>query len=221
MGKGFWIILIGVIALMIGSFVIFREDTSAPSGPVENPHEITAEDHTLGPDDAPLKLIKYSDFQCPHCEDADEVLRDIKEEFSDDLQLVYRHFHVTSPEQHSFDASRATVAAEKQDSFWEMHRMIFDHQSEWSQDPSARQTFTSYAEELNLDMEQYQEDFENAGPRVERDLNIAEQLGVSSTPTFYLNGEKVENLDTFDDLRNILKKELENKKEAEESETEQ
>lgn len=191
MSKGFMGILAIVVVVLIGIFFLTNEP-DAQSADVEEPLAITEDDHTQGPEDAPVTLIEYGDFQCPSCEQAHPIVKDILAEHGQDIRFVYRHFHVTSPRSTTFDASRTAVAAGQQDAFWKMHDLLFNRQSEWGQDPDAPDLFRQYAQELELNMEQFEQDFEAADQRVERDVSSAQQLGVSSTPTFYLNGEEVE-----------------------------
>jgi protein-disulfide isomerase len=98
-----------------------------------------------------------------------------------------------------------------------MHDLLFSRQDEWSGDPEARQLFAAYAEQLGLDIEQYRADFEDAADRVDEDVRIAEESGVQSTPTFYLNGKEIEDLESFENLRQHIEAELETSpKEAQE-----
>lgn len=206
MGKFFWIVLIGVIGIMMGAFFLLSEDTSAPSQSVDNPLQITEGDHIRGSEDAQITIIEYGDFQCPHCANAKPELDQILKDFSGDVRLIYRHFPITNIHPHARAAARASEAAAQQDDFWAMHDLLFSRQDEWSNDPNAQETFTNYAQQLGFDMEQYQTDFEAAGSKVDRDSQAAQQLGVQSTPTFYLNGEKVEG--STDDLRRRIEAEL-------------
>lgn len=197
MGKSFWIVVAGVIILMFGAFLFFREDANAPSQSQSggDPLKVTADDHIRGAEDASVTIIEYGDFQCPHCARAEPVLEDILNKNPDEVRLVYRHFPISSIHPHARDAARASEAAGRQDDFWAMHDLLFARQQEWSNDPKARDTFAGYAGQLGLDMEQYRSDFETAGDSVDSDLNTAKELGVQSTPAFFLNGEKVENTD--------------------------
>ncbi|MEX0748924.1 MAG: thioredoxin domain-containing protein [Candidatus Saccharimonadales bacterium] len=192
MGKGFWVALATVVIVMIGAVWLFGDNANAPAANVDEPHAITAEDHTRGPEDAALTLIEYSDFQCPACGGAEPLIQQMLAEYPDDVRLVYRHFPLTQIHAQAYDAARASEAAGRQDRFWEMHDLLFERQQNWSGDAQARTTFESYAEELGLDLEQYESDFAAVNSRVDRDTAIAQQLGVNSTPTFYLNGEALE-----------------------------
>ena len=207
MSKTFWIVVAVAVLALVGLFVATNEPGEQRES-VEEPLEITDEDHAIGDSDAPLELVKYSDFQCPSCAEADPIVKDILDEHGDDIHFVYRHFHVVQPQSTSHLASRATVAAENQDAFWEMHDVLFERQNDWAQEADAPNLINSYAEELGLDMEQFEADLEEAEGRVERDLDIAQQLGLFSTPTFFINGEQVE--ETFAELPQLVENELAN-----------
>ena len=193
MGKTFWILLVGVVAILVGAFLLVRDpsDNSSASGAVDNPLEVTDEDHTKGPEDAAVTLIEYGDFQCPHCASAEPELKQLRQDFQGELRFVYRHFPLTGTHPNARAAAKASEAAARQDDFWAMHDLLFARQQEWSSSRNARETFLGYAEQLGLDMKQYEKDFEAAGSEVDYDRRTGEQLDVGSTPTFFVNGEKV------------------------------
>ena len=190
MGKGFWIALVLILAIMIGGFLLL--DDSEPVAELENPHEIEAGvDHTIGSPDAPVTLVKYSDFQCSFCRDGAIVLEEVRDQFSEDeLQFVYRHSPFLT---HAFDAARASEAAARQGAFWEMHDALFINFDEWSDSTNARSIFEELAADIGLDVDQYNEDFTDVSSRVERDVQIRNQLEVTGTPTYFINGERIDN----------------------------
>ncbi|MEX0668778.1 MAG: thioredoxin domain-containing protein [Candidatus Saccharimonadales bacterium] len=190
MGKGFWAVLVLVVAVMISSIFIFGDRDSQPRETIENPHEITAEDHKIGSEeDTAITLVKYSDFQCPACQTGYSILPEVREHFGDDLLFVYRHSPFLPQ---AYDAARATEAAAEQGMFWEMHDTLFDNQASWSGNTNARSLFESYAEDLDMDVDQFRSDFQDAGSRVERDVAIRDQIDVIGTPTYFINGERLQ-----------------------------
>ena len=189
MGKGFWVALVAVLAVMIGAFIVL--DDSEPVEELDNPHEIVANvDHTIGSIDAPVTLVKYSDFQCPACQSSAVVLEEVRSQYSEDeLLFVYRHSPFLPQ---AFDAARASEAASEQGDFWGMHDLLFARLDDWSGSTNARSVFEGFAEELGLDVEQFSNDFAGTSSRVERDVAIRTQLGVQATPTYSINGEMLE-----------------------------
>lgn len=203
MGKSFWIVLVLVVGVLLGVFYFFGQGGDETTANLETPHEITAEDHIKGAEDGTVTLVEYGDFQCPACGNAYPLVKQLTEDYPEKLQVVYRHFPLPS-HAHAYDAARASEAAAEQGKFWEMHDVLFEKQEEWSQDPNARSVFEDYAQELQLDIDQYKNDFDNASGRVDRDKNIGSQLGVASTPTFYLDGEQLQNPRTYEEFAQII-----------------
>lgn len=206
MGKMFWVILVAVIAILLGVFVLLRDDSNSntASQTVEDPLDVTEEDHVRGPDDAAATLIEYGDFQCPHCANAEPMLQELRNDFPDELRLVYRHFPLSSTHPNARAAAKASEAAARQGDFWAMHDLLFARQQEWSSDTNAQDTFATYAEQLGFNMEQYRSDFEAAGSDVDYDRRAGEQLNVQSTPTFFLNGEKAEQNNLREQIQSII-----------------
>lgn len=216
MGKGFWVALVAVLVIMIGAFILL--DDSEPIEELDNPHEIVAGvDHTIGSPDAPVTLVKYSDFQCSFCRDGAVVLETVREQFSDDeVQFVYRHSPFLT---HAFDAARASEAAARQGAFWEMHDAIFASFDEWSSSTNARSIFENLAADIGLDVDQYNDDFPDVSSRVERDVQIRNQLDITGTPTYFLNGEQIPNPASVEGFIEVLENALAAAEEEESSDS--
>jgi protein-disulfide isomerase len=174
---------------------------------------LKADDHSKW---SPLKknlLIEYSDFQCPSCKNVHDILKTIEASNSADFSItkkvtfVYRYFPLSQIHDKANIAAYAAEAAGKQNKFWEMVDLLFNNQQTWetSNDPQ-KDYFLSYAKELKLDVNQFKKDSDSAEVknRVAEDLNDANQMGISSTPTFFLNGQKIE-VNSFDELKTMLK----------------
>lgn len=194
--------------LALGLLVIIvlaaRGSSSSPtpgnseSGDVPTAAQITEADHTKGgTQTAPATLIEYGDFQCPACAAYAEVVRGISDQFGNRLRVVYRHYPLTQIHPNATRAAYATEAAGMQNMFWEMHDLLFERQGQWSNLPAsaAEETFLNYAIELGLDGAQFKEDVESDAVRdkVAADTRSGNQLGVRGTPSFYLNGVKIDN----------------------------
>ncbi|KKP61358.1 MAG: DSBA oxidoreductase [Candidatus Roizmanbacteria bacterium GW2011_GWA2_34_18] len=159
-------------------------------------------------------LIEYSDFQCPACKNAHNILKTIEASGSADFSItekvtfVYRHFPLFQIHDKANAAAYAAEAAGKQDKFWEMGDLLFDNQQAWekSNDPQ-KEYFLNYAKELQLDVDRFKKDSDSSEVknRVAEDLKDADQMGINSTPTFFLNGQKV-NVNSFDEFKVMLKK---------------
>lgn len=159
-------------------------------------------DWVKGNPEAQITIVEYADYQCLACASYQPLVKRIVEEYSDNLKVVYRHFPLGTIHSTAFNAAKASEAAGNQDKFWEMHDMLFAKQEEWSDEKNAKDNFFGYAENLGLDIEKFKSDFESdeVKERVEKDLFDGQRLGVSATPTFYMNGEKLNGIKDYDDF---------------------
>ncbi len=168
---------------------------------------ISPNDWIKGKKEAKNTLIEYSDFQCPACGLYYPLLKQLSREFGENMMFVYRHFPLQQ-HKNAKPAAYASEAAGKQDKFWEMHDLIFENQDEWSakSDDKAKEIFIKYAGSLNLNIEKFKNDLnlEEINKKVESDFQSGLKLKVNATPTFFLNGEKLQNPRSYDELKNII-----------------
>jgi protein-disulfide isomerase len=143
------------------------------------------EDHVAGPPDAPITLVEYGDYQCPYCGQAYPIVKQLQEEFSGSLLLVFRNFPLTNVHPNAERAAEAAEAAGFQGLFWEMHDAIYEHQYDLADDALLR-----YARAVGADDAKVAEVLTTGGARarVERDVESAVRSGANGTPTFFVNG---------------------------------
>lgn len=167
---------------------------------------VSAEDHSKGPSNPSLVLIEYGDFQCPACSVYQPITNRLAEEFKDSLTVVFRHFPLRSIHKNAQIASQASVAASLQGKFWEMHDKLYETQKEWSEERDPKAMFEKYATELGLDIEKFKTDIdsEETKDRVNKDYNGAFEAKVNATPTFFLNGEKLDNPRGYEPFKQII-----------------
>jgi protein-disulfide isomerase len=161
--------------------------TTSPARRLAVPVDSTR-DHIQGPDDAPLTLVEYGDFECPFCGMAYNDLKEIRSRLGDRLRFVFRHF--PRPEHpHARDAAEASecAAAQGGDHFWSMHDALFEHQDALDGDSLSR-----YATAIGLDSDRFARDMaSNVYLRhVQEDLRGAARSDVHGTPTFFINGAR-------------------------------
>lgn len=139
-----------------------------------------------------VTIVEFADFQCPVCATSFPIIESIKNKYKDQITFVYRYFPLP---QHPFakETAYAAEAAGKQGKFWEMNKLLFTKQNEWTEKSSITDTLVSYATELGLNIETFTADMksEAVAKRVDEDLVDGTSLGVNATPTFYINGEKL------------------------------
>jgi protein-disulfide isomerase len=142
-------------------------------------------DHVIGPETAPVTVVEYGDYECPYCGAAYPVTKALQQRLGENLRFAYRHFPLSQIHPHSYQAAEAAEAAGVQDSFWEMHDMLFEHQARLS-----TQDLLAYAGALGLELERFAEDLaeHRHAPKIRDDFFSGVRSGVNGTPTFFING---------------------------------
>jgi protein-disulfide isomerase len=165
-------------------------------------------EHSLGSAEATVEIIEFADFQCPYCLEAFPIIRSLTIEYGDRIHYVYRHFPLMSIHDRAMAAAEASECAREQGKFWPYHDRLFQFQQAMSD-----QDFRVHAEAVGLDVASFDSclnDHRYKG-MIERDLQDGRALGVSGTPTWFINGERVEGVIPADNFRAGLEKILNNK----------
>jgi len=161
-----------------------RRDTRASLTPPVGPR-----DHVAGPNDAPLTLVEYGDYQCPHCGKAYPIVKDVQRALGPRLRFVFRNFPLTKVHPEAEHAAEAAEAAGAQGAFWQMHDRLFERQFALDDDH-----LVEYAAELGLNADRIRGELDAAtyAPRVRDDFMSGVKSGVNGTPTFFINGIRYE-----------------------------
>jgi protein-disulfide isomerase len=169
--------------------------------PLHLTRPVTEQDHHRGPLDAPAQLVEYGDYQCPFCRQALPGVRRILSLYPDRVLFVFRHFPLVSQHARAWQAALAAEAAGRQGRFWEMHDHLLSHQHELSDDE-----LRTHARALGLDAAAYERDLHDPelAERVREDALSGLHSGVLGTPTFFLNGERLEGGFRPDDLTSAI-----------------
>lgn len=148
---------------------------------------VGADDHAAGPDDAPVTLVEYGDFECPYCGMAYPIVKALQKKLGPRLRLVYRNFPLRESHPHAQHAAEAAEAAGAQGKFWQMHDALFEHQHALDD-----RSLLGYADELGLDTDRMARELEEGihAKRVRGDFRNGVRSGVNGTPTFFVNGER-------------------------------
>lgn len=151
-------------------------------------------DHVLGPEDAPVTLVEYGDFQCPHCRAAHFYLKNVLATMGDELRFVFRHMPLAQIHPMAQPAAEAAEAAGAQGKFWPMHDLIYEHQ-----DMLSPALLVRLGQRLGLDMQRFGDDLQSHRclPKVKEDFMSAVRSGAAGTPSFFINGEPYEG--SYDD----------------------
>jgi len=198
--KNSWII-VGVIALvLIGGSVWYSNSV------VEKANEgVEVMQHIAGNPDAEVVLVEYADFQCPACAQFNPELKKVIEAYGDHFRFEYKHFPLTRIHPLAIPAAKASEAAGQQGKFSEYVDMLFTKQSEWTRTANANGAFLQYAEELDLDIGKFRTHMRSSilEDNIKDQMNEALEKGFTGTPTFTLNGERM-NITTYQDFRDQI-----------------
>ena len=148
---------------------------------------------TKGPQNAPVHLVVYSDFQCPACAKAREPIEALEKEFGQVLQIEYRHYPLERVHRWAILAALFAECAAEQGKFWQFHDRLFEDQRLWSGSTDAASPFSEYASELGLDLRALEHCLANPRTveRIKKDAASGKAQHVSSTPTIFLNDRMV------------------------------
>ena len=190
-----------------------RENNPAPNNP--NPagtprvhrYDVPVDDDpVLGSADAPITIIEFSDYECPYCKRFhNEVLPRLIKEYGDKIRFVYRDFPLSSMHSNSESAAEAANCAGEQNAYWQFSDKLFGGEF-----PLGKNAYLKYAEQLNLDMTTFGECLSSKRQHAEvmADLSYATQLGIRSTPTFFLNGIPIVGAQPYEVFKQVIDKEL-------------
>ncbi|WP_136054260.1 thioredoxin domain-containing protein [Microbacterium sp. K24] len=202
-------IAVAVVLLIVGIVYAITQRAAAPDPSADGgPQVVRSDSHVLdeGAADA-VTVVEFLDFECEACGAFYPVVEELRETYAGDITYVVRYFplpgHVNSTQ-----AALAAEAAAQQDRFEDMYHRLFETQAQWGENSAETpEVFRGFAEELGLDMAAY--DAAIADPatraRVEADMSDGETLGVSSTPSFFIDGEPLV-LQEWDDLEQAIEK---------------
>lgn len=215
MSKRFVIVLLVCVLGLVGVYVATSKKDSTGGGGSGKSDTSKLSNHVFGENAKKVTLVEYGDFQCPACGSYFPILKQLKTKYEKDIQFQFRNFPLSQIHQNARASSRAAEAAAKQGKFWEMHDILYDQQQSWSSNSNVVPIFEGFAKQLGLNVEQYKTDY--AGTEVNDIINAdyAEgvKLGVNSTPTFILQGKKIEkNPQSYDDFAKLIDEAIKNAK---------
>ncbi len=138
---------------------------------------------------SPVVLEEYGDYQCPPCGQLYPELKQIEHEYGNQVQIVFHHFPLTKMHKNAMAAAHAAEAARNQNKFWEMHDRLYRNQKEWADLNDPRPLFISYARQLGLNIDRFTQDMESnqIDQRISADIQRGASLGVTGTPTVFLD----------------------------------
>ena len=192
-GESKFLIGIGIFTLIIVTAGVFFFSRSKPQENVNAKADeavlLANTKNSIGDPNASVKIVEFADLQCPACRSAAPIVKNVLEKRKDQVYFVWRHYPL-STHKNARPAARAAEAAAIQGKFFEMTDILFTKQPEWSEKSDSKDLFVSYAQEIGLDVEKFKADLDASYDIIDQDFADGNKVGVSSTPTFFINGEK-------------------------------
>ena len=211
MSKQFLIILAVIVLGLFGVLMLTNKDKGSGGGSGSNSSATTATEHIVGKGEKNVTIVEYGDFQCPACALFHPIIKQIKADYGDQIKFQFRHFPLVQIHPNAYIASRAAEAAGKQGKFFEMHDLLYEQQDSWKSSTDPTEQFVSYASQLGLNTDQLKSDMQSeaVSGAINADLKAGKDVNVNSTPTFFINGRKIDqNPQSLDDFKKIIDEEI-------------
>lgn len=210
-------VILGLVAVVGAGILLFQvfgqeEPATEPIEVAIDPAELQrVQGISIGEEDAPVVIYEFADFQCPGCgQFASFVTPLIKERLVEPglVRYVYYDFPLAM-HPHAFLAARAARCANEQGRFWEYHDILYARQPTWAAQTNATGTFVELAGEVGLDEAEFEACLrsDRYAEEVTRSLRLGESLGVTGTPTIFVNGRRLPNIPSFSRLEEIVRSE--------------
>lgn len=201
MSRRFVVILIVGLALFAGLFITSRNNNN------ESKISASPSNHIVSQGSTGVTFIEYGDLQCPACASYFPILQQVRDKYKGKITFQFRHFPLVALHPNALSAHRAAEAAGNQGKFWEMHDMMYQNQASWASSQNVASVFGGYAQTLGLNLDKFRQDVASSQTKAIIDADIAEgqKIGATATPTFVLNGQKIEsNLRTVEDFSRLI-----------------
>jgi protein-disulfide isomerase len=194
--KNPWVLIALLVVVLVSGSVWYSNKVGATynDGVVVTPH-------ITGNENATITLTEYSDFECPACGQFQPMVTEILSKYGDNIKFEYKHYPLIQIHKYAQIAATAAEAAGQQGKFFEYADKLFLNQKEWTKSSNPTVLFTKYATELGLDVDKFNKQQRSSllNDRVKADMMEARNLGLTSTPSFFLNGTKME-IKSFEDF---------------------
>lgn len=205
MDKRFAVILAAIVVILGGVFWFTRDKSSSKTSSSSNSAALS--NHVIGQNAKKVNLTEYGDFQCPACGAYYPLTKQILQKYQNDIAFQFRNFPLSSIHQNARAAARAAEAADKQGKYWEMHDLLYEQQKSWETSSNASSVFEGYATQLGLKLDQYKTDYASNGVNdtINADYDEGQKLNITGTPTFFLQGKKIDNSpQNIDDFSKLI-----------------
>ena len=205
------LLLIIVAVALAGGVALYLSQRGSTSAALETSRDgaTTQAGRIRGAANAPVTLTEYGDFQCPTCGRYHPILTELLTRYAGKLKIEYHHFPLIQIHPNALEAALAAESAADQGKFWEMHDLLYEHQSQWAPSPKAETLFLQYALELGLDSNKFMQSMRAPATRdrVVADVTKGSSI-VQGTPTFLINGQQITDLPGLEGLAERIDRQL-------------
>lgn len=212
--KNLWAVSITVLFVGALAAMVFTSKNStlpSPTATAKATYDFvfSANDQIKGPENAKVTIVEFADFQCPACKSYAPIVQELVRLYPNDVRIVFKHFPLKTIHFRAEAASFASEAAANQGKFWEMYDLLYEGQDVWSK-RSGSGIFEEYATKLGLDVTKFKTDYDSdvTKEKVRAASKFGVEIGINSTPTFYVNGTKIENPKSLDAFKALVDAEL-------------
>lgn len=194
MNNRFILILAACVIGFLGILFFTKKDSNKSNGGTNNQNSSVQSNHVTGNTQSKVTLVEFGDFECPACYKFFPILEQVRAKYKDKIAFQFRHLPLVEIHKNALIGARAAEAAGMQGKFFEMHDSLYTNQQSWSQASDPTSYFVQYAKELGLDEQKFKADLvsEQVNKIIQADRTYAKDQGFNSTPTFLINGKKLE-----------------------------
>ncbi len=209
-------ILIGIAVLVvIGGVLLAIFGNPQPKEPgevVNSQNLVRSNNYMTGNKDAKVTIVEFGDYQCPACATAHPIVKEVLNEYKDNsnVNFVFRNYPLDTIHPNAHISSEAAEAAGSQGKYWQMHDILYERQTEWSELPDPMPAFEKYATEIGLDVDKFKTEVSSRrySDVIAADTKDGNDATVNSTPTFFINGVKYNKVLSKDELKKIIEEDL-------------
>lgn len=213
MSKQFWGVIVVIVLVFVGIFALTggKGNTGGKVG--------TLTEHTEGLGQDHVTLVEYGDYQCPYCGQYYPIVKQVEQDFNQQITFQFRNFPLVSLHQNAFAGARAAEAAALQGKFWQMHDILYEANDANQQDSSAASWITAsdpttffdqFAQQLGLNVNQFKSDYASTKVNnlINADMAEGNKLGIDATPTFILDGKQISVGESVPAFESLIKAEI-------------
>lgn len=204
MDRRFLLILTAVVVLFVGIVWVNKSKTDAPGS---GSSQAKASNHVEGTNSKGVTLVEYGDYQCPACGQYYPIVKQLQTTYANDISFRFANFPLVQIHPNAMAGARAAEAASLQGKFWEMHDALYENQTTWSAGTNPTPYFDQYANNIGLNLTKFKQDMASSAvlDTINADVSQVQALGGTGTPTFVLNGKRLDNSPTsLDDFKKVI-----------------